>query len=133
MLKACGRCGIEKELSAFNKDKYTKTGLRSQCKSCMKMERKRLSKYYKEWRSTPERKKWYAKYRRDNYDKDKEKIKARRAARGLERQPCEVCGKKKVEAHHDDYSKPLDVRWLCKKHHLEEHSAGDRNERRLSA
>jgi len=35
--------------------------------------------------------------------------------------PCELCGKKKVEAHHDDYTKPLDVRWLCKQHHAEHH------------
>lgn len=35
--------------------------------------------------------------------------------------PCEVCGEPKVQAHHDDYSKPLTVRWLCFQHHLEAH------------
>jgi len=39
----------------------------------------------------------------------------------LIKQPCEVCGETLVEAHHDDYSKPLDVRWLCRPHHLEHH------------
>jgi hypothetical protein len=34
---------------------------------------------------------------------------------------CEVCGAAKVEAHHDDYTKPLEVRWLCRKHHAEHH------------
>lgn len=36
----------------------------------------------------------------------------------LVRQPCEVCGGTiRVHAHHDDYSKPLLVRWLCVAHH----------------
>ena len=40
----------------------------------------------------------------------------------LIRQPCEVCGAEKSEAHHDDYEKPLEVRWLCRKHHREHHA-----------
>lgn len=39
----------------------------------------------------------------------------------LVRHPCEKCGDASAEAHHDDYSKPLEVRWLCRKHHLEHH------------
>lgn len=40
----------------------------------------------------------------------------------LVRKPCEICKTiESVEAHHDDYAKPLDVRWLCKKHHAEHH------------
>ena len=44
-------------------------------------------------------------------------------------QPCENCGtagtfedgRNKVQAHHDDYDKPLDVRWLCQECHHEWH------------
>ncbi len=38
----------------------------------------------------------------------------------LIRQTCEVCGERS-QAHHDDYSKPLEVRWLCAKHHADWH------------
>lgn len=34
---------------------------------------------------------------------------------------CLVCGEKKVVGHHDDYLKPLEVKWLCRKHHYEFH------------
>lgn len=38
--------------------------------------------------------------------------------RGLiQKGPCEVCGSNDVEAHHEDYDKPTDVRWVCKPHH----------------
>lgn len=39
----------------------------------------------------------------------------------IERQPCVACGKSKVQAHHEDYSKPLDIVWYCQKHHSERH------------
>lgn len=34
---------------------------------------------------------------------------------------CEKCGASNAHAHHDDYSKPLDVRWFCVKHHNQLH------------
>lgn len=57
-----------------------------------------------------------------------EKVNAResvhRAVRSgrLIKQPCKVCGESKVFAHHVDYSKPLEVEWLCRKHHREVHN-----------
>lgn len=39
----------------------------------------------------------------------------------LLRQPCEKCGITDVEAHHDNYAAPLEVRWLCSAHHAEHH------------
>ena len=34
--------------------------------------------------------------------------------------PCLVCGDRS-EAHHPDYSRPLDVVWLCRTHHKQAH------------
>lgn len=41
----------------------------------------------------------------------------------LEKEPCLFCGAKKVHAHHRDYSRPLDVIWLCPKCHHRLHAA----------
>ena len=37
----------------------------------------------------------------------------------IRRTPCIYCGEKKVEGHHEDYSKPLEVYWVCRPHHVE--------------
>lgn len=63
-----------------------------------------------------------------------EERKQRRAARTaanyrkrrgeLEEQPCASCGATEgLEMHHEDYSKPLEVTWLCHGCHCEQHLA----------
>lgn len=47
------------------------------------------------------------------------------AAGRLHKQPCEVCGAASVDAHHDRYDRPLDVRWLCRRHHVMLHFHGE--------
>lgn len=77
----------------------------------------------------------YTRTRRPKRTKDPAKAWARMEAwkavqRGdLVPQPCESCGefpvlqdgRRAVHAHHDDYSKPLEVRWLCYPCHGKEH------------
>lgn len=56
------------------------------------------------------------------YEAHKQVSMALRSGR-LQPQPCEVANgcDGRVEAHHEDYAKPLDVRWLCARHHHEAH------------
>ncbi len=80
------------------------------------------------------REKWNAymrEYKRKNkikpIEKDPLKFKARytlanNVHRGkLKRGNCEICQKSDAHAHHEDYSKPLEVRWLCPRHHTDVH------------
>lgn len=39
----------------------------------------------------------------------------------LKKLPCAVCSEREVEGHHFDYSRPLDVIWLCSAHHSAYH------------
>lgn len=62
-----------------------------------------------------------AEWNRQNPEKKwAHKAVAQAKARGeLVPQPCEVCGAQMTHAHHDDYARPLDVRWLCPTHHAQ--------------
>jgi hypothetical protein len=49
----------------------------------------------------------------------------------LKKCPCEICGSDTAQAHHEDYAKPLDVVWLCTKHHAARHVEINRQRRKL--
>jgi ribosomal protein S27AE len=63
-------------------------------------------------------------YRENNAIKCHARYEVRKALRLgiLKKKPCEICGNPRAEAHHDDYTKPLDVRWLCKDCHDDVHA-----------
>lgn len=35
----------------------------------------------------------------------------------IKKSNCVICGCNEVEAHHENYNKPLEVIWVCKNHH----------------
>lgn len=82
-----------------------------------------LERYRRYWRENKEARKLAYRVR---YAEAPHKMRARSAVknavkRGLiQKKPCR-CGAAKVEAHHDDYRRPLDVRWFCRKHHAAWH------------
>ena len=69
-------------------------------------------------------------YRRRNPEKIKAQNILNYAIRKgeMSRSNCEGCGTGvRVHAHHYDYAKPLDVRWLCYKCHKANHPVSDEN------
>lgn len=78
--------------------------------------------YNKKWR---ERNGYHneTKWATNNYEKVKVYNKLRYAVRlgRVIKKPCAVCDKPETVAHHFDYTKPLEVIWLCKPHHRANH------------
>ena len=120
--KKCGKCKKIKLISCFSKNNSKKIGYQSYCKIC-------ISKYFKDPRVLPIIRKKHKENMRKNKLKPENlvKIKCREETNNairsgiLIKKRCEVCQTLKTEAHHDDYSEPLKVRWLCKKCHTNEH------------
>ncbi len=71
-------------------------------------------------------------------DEQRQKAIARAYARTYQRrgrlaqQPCEGCGGDDAQKHHDDYSQPLSVRWLCQSCHAAHHLGPVKRFSRLS-
>ena len=148
--RTCRKCSLTStDLELFRKDKKSKHGREQLCLVC---EAKRTS----QWRKTnPEKasasnKKWkeanqdcferYAErkpvYNRNYSKKHPEKIIAHKAVHEAIRQGdltrpdfCSECAVYcSPEGHHDDYDKPLEVRWLCTKCHKDHHKQKRNND-----
>ena len=117
-MKTCNRCKIEKDLSEFYKNRTYKDGVSYYCKTCdstyaRNFQGARTEKYnkrkYEHMKRFPER------------QKARDKVRTAIKNGSIQRSCCEVCKEEKAQAHHDDYTKPLEVRWLCTTHHAEWH------------
>lgn len=130
-MKKCFKCQRELPLSDFYKHKQMKDGHLNKCKACTKKDAAqhrldnidKIREYDRKRgnRQTPE---YGAKYRREFPIKYKAQTMVGNAIRDhkLFKEPCEICGCNEVHAHHDDYAKPLNVRWLCAAHHQQWHA-----------
>jgi len=99
-MKECISCGCE--LNQFSESK----GQKGKCRHC-------YNQYKKAYLEVD-----------INLIKQSARIKANRAlSKGLIiKQDCAICGTQESEMHHHDYSKPLDVNWLCHPCHSEFHA-----------
>lgn len=133
-MKVCKNCEITKPVREFYK---TASGSPMHiCKQCHK-ERMKINRltnpsvqaYDRERAKTPERKAQAARvsteWRQNHPDAYRAQNAVNNAVRDgkLFKQPCAICSTdKNVHAHHEDYSRPLDVKWLCAKCHHRIHS-----------
>lgn len=134
-MKRCFRCGETKPPDDFYPHPAMADGRLGKCKECARQDvranraarRAQYSAYDQARYRTAERRETQRETLRRHRRRWPERTRARQAVANalrsgrLERLPCEVCGNPASEAHHADYSKPLDVSWLCFQHHRERH------------
>ncbi len=146
--KVCFKCGAAKEVDEFYRHPAMADGRLGKCKSCTKKDvtenRNRSIDRVREYDRMRYRRdgadhrgtnRWQEQNpdgirasRRRWAEKHKERVSASRAVNNavrdgrLKKGPCSVCGETEfVHGHHDDYSMPLSVVWLCPKHHAAVH------------
>jgi hypothetical protein len=133
-MKVCFKCGEKKNADEFYRHPQMGDGRLGKCKECTKRDvaenyqgkRKYYAKYEKARFQKPERKAAALEYQRKRRARYPEIYRANNAVSNAIRcgrlvpEPCERCGAK-AQAHHEDYSRPLDVQWLCRLHHLQRH------------
>ena len=131
LTKSCLECNEVRPIEDFYKNTSMTSGRVNKCKCCTKKgvtaNRSLNIEHYREYdRARGNRqedgylKGWRAKY--PNKYKAHGMVARAIRSRKLFKEPCEVCGGAEVHAHHDDYAKPLNVRWLCPAHHKEWHT-----------
>ena len=130
-MKKCSKCLLEKPLSAFYlKDSATKR-LSSRCKACdmdsVKAYRASHLEYFRQIDKRrgmmPHRVSAREAWQNNHPERRRANQVVQNAVKfgRLSPHPCFVCGEK-AEAHHPDYSAPLDVVWLCRFHHKQAHA-----------
>lgn len=159
-MKECRECGKKLSLDSFYAHKAMADGHLNKCKDCVKSRVNRYRdsnlekarEYDRQRGDLPQRIEARRMYQEtDRYKQLSADAKRRyakrnpekRSAQGLvayhlklgnlARHPCQVCGNAKSEAHHEDYSKPLDVVWLCDAHHKARHREMNAERRQASA
>lgn len=137
-MKRCFKCGQTKPLEWFYRHPKMADGYLGKCKECTKqdvarratLKRVEIVAYERERSVRPARRAKTLGYMRVARRRHPERFAARAAVSyavrvgHLVRRPCEVCGEPRAQAHHEDYSRPLEVRWLCLRHHWAQHQAG---------
>lgn len=125
-MKICFKCSEKKPFESFYKHKAMADGYLNKCITCARndankhrhnnIDRIREGDRVRGCRTKPEATKaWRTKYPQKH--KAEFMVGNRVRSGKIIPQPCEICGAKKTHAHHDDYAKPLEVRWLCPIHH----------------
>ena len=135
MEKECFCCKQIKPIADFYEHKAMADGHLNKCKTCVKVSVKARrfnpeSRYrvlaYDRNRGNRQDKAYLKEYREKYPNKYRAHSLVNNAVRDrrLFVQPCEVCGTSEgpIHGHHDDYAKPLNVRWLCAAHHRQWHA-----------